>query len=175
MIDNHTGFKHIGNIFGIPLFAHWNMLLELLAFFAVGLIENEILLGVFLFAAILFKTLIHELGHAFAAKYCKVEVYYIELSIFGGICSVSKPRDFKSDLLYLSGGFLLEMVFFVFTLIYGYFFGFSIFIVLLLIANFILLFIPNIIPRKGKEGRPPTDGYQIINLLMKKFKKIPYE
>lgn len=86
-----------GRLFGIPIYINVNLFLLALLFgygyFTSGSLTN-ISYGVLLFLGVIFSVLVHELGHAFAARFYGVSVSHIELNGLGGYCAFSGGLPF---------------------------------------------------------------------------------
>jgi Zn-dependent protease len=92
----------LGRIFGIPIGLHWSLLLILFWILYSVTDTFKVITGdqttAFLYAgafAVLFylSILLHELGHAFAARHSKIGISGIDLWMFGGIAKMSRDAD----------------------------------------------------------------------------------
>lgn len=88
------GSAEIGRIFGIPIVldASFILLAALYGFhnFTSGNAVS-ISYGLVLVAGVALSILLHELGHALAARYWRVPTAYIELNGIGGLCHFARP------------------------------------------------------------------------------------
>lgn len=88
----------LGKMMGIPLKMHWSIFAFLLYVPALGYFKNigwgEMLLLLIVIIFVLFSVLLHELGHAFAARKLGVKTYDIVLSLIGGVARLERiPED----------------------------------------------------------------------------------
>lgn len=88
------GKYEVGRIAGIPILldASFILLIGLYGFshFTSGNLTS-VSYGVVLVAGVAMSILLHELGHAFAARYYRVPTSYIELNGLGGLCHYARP------------------------------------------------------------------------------------
>ena len=78
---------------GVPILLHWTVLLGLVWF---GLRYQRIVPALLTFFGFFALLLVHELGHAIAARSRMVSVYEIRLYLLHGLCSHAmpyRPRD----------------------------------------------------------------------------------
>ena len=123
--------------------------------------------------------LLHEFGHATAAKLCGLKVKSIELSGAGGQCKFDPPQTFKSALFTCSGGFLAQLVLLLVILSVVQVFGrpegllatiwFEVFV-----RGNLLLLLSNALPLKLQGDFIATDGFHILRLLWRKLRGQPY-
>lgn len=101
--------------------------------------------------------LVHEFGHAFAAKYFSHNVRAVLLTGAGGWCLVDEPDTFGSKAAFYSGGLVAQFLALCLVTILLVAFGnpeslvLSSFVVVFTAVNVVLMVI-NIIPYKGNDG-----------------------
>lgn len=88
----------IGKLMGIPMKLHWSIFIFLLYipficyYKKIGTADTILL--VVLIVLILFSVLLHELGHAYAARNMGIKTHDIVLSLIGGVARLEKiPED----------------------------------------------------------------------------------
>jgi Zn-dependent protease len=83
------------SVAGIPIAAHWSLLLAVgLLSWRVGDIAAGVVVAILLFTSVL----LHELGHAFAARRFGLPIAGIDLHVFGGTAKmVAPPRSPKEE------------------------------------------------------------------------------
>lgn len=177
-------FKQLSNfkikvftLFDIPLYLGYSFIL----FFVIALIYNLVLLGIshnfdrFIFPLMFMSTLwffviLHEYGHALAAKYIfKLKVDLIILHMFGGLACINlNARKHMSDLIITLAGPLVNLG--VFLILWPIILNLEntgiLYVVLfyVLTANFII-FTFNMLPLF------PMDGGRILRSLISIFTK----
>jgi stage IV sporulation protein FB len=167
-----SGFWKLAHWKSIPIYAHWTILL----WFPWYLLQGSSLIWVvptfFCFATIL---LLHELGHAIAARYTKTRVHAIRLFVMHGECQHDTPYYETEDILIAWGGVIGQLCLLVFALATQYLlklyspvltYILSPIFDVLIRTNLLILAI-NLIPVK------PLDGYiawRIIPIVLKKFR-----
>jgi stage IV sporulation protein FB len=92
---------------GVPILLHWSILLALVWFWIRYQQIVPMLLTFFGFFALL---LIHELGHAMAARSRSVPVFGIRLYLLHGLCSHAQPRNERDNVFIAWGGVLAQAV-----------------------------------------------------------------
>ncbi|MEQ1650985.1 MAG: site-2 protease family protein [Hyphomicrobium sp.] len=88
------GQTEIGKIFGIPIILDASFILLAVLFgfhHFTSANAASISYGVVLVAGVGLSILLHELGHALAARYWRVPTAYIELNGLGGLCHFARP------------------------------------------------------------------------------------
>ena len=95
---------YIARPFGIPLFLHWSFVLGAvvyaLFFSSAGLLAT--LVGI---AALFGSVVLHELGHALAARWYGIETAHITLYPFGGVAAIKDiPKEPKAELVIALAG-----------------------------------------------------------------------
>jgi Zn-dependent protease len=94
-------------IFGLPISAHWSLLvaLALMGISSGGL--SGIMLGIFMFVSVL----LHELGHAAVAIRRRVPMEGIDLHLFGGVAKMkAPPRSPKDEIAIAAAGPLVSLM-----------------------------------------------------------------
>ncbi|MEQ1670036.1 MAG: site-2 protease family protein [Hyphomicrobium sp.] len=114
------GSAQVGRIFGIPIVLDGTFILLALLYgfhnFTSGSTAS-ISYGVVLVAGVALSILLHELGHALAARYWAVPTAYIELNGLGGLCHFARamPQNRVANIVMLLAGpaanFILWQVF----------------------------------------------------------------
>ena len=85
----------------VPIFAHWSLLI---AFFLALAATQNIVKASISFCSFFFLMLIHELGHAAAARKMGVPVISIELYPVHGLCYFEMPDSARADIFIAWGG-----------------------------------------------------------------------
>jgi len=152
----------VTRIVGIPVKVHPSFLLLVAAFFLFQRFSpdgNNTLLQSLLIASLFLFVLLHELGHALAAKYFKIQTKDITLYPFGGIARISqKPKNCWEDLVISFAGPATN--FLIAALIFPFDFLFAVqFVRFLLIIN-IVMGVFNLLPIY------PMDGGRILNAIL---------
>ena len=116
--------RYVGlKLFGVPVLLHWT-------FPAVGFSTGFIVASLFLTtsvalslqiflwttAAVVVLVLVHELGHAVAAKILRLELVAVVIAHVGGRCFVAKKPSPRQDLFLSASGTLAQMAVFLATL-----------------------------------------------------------
>ena len=84
---------HLATLFGIPIRLHWSFL-ALMAGIAVWVGPSGILPAMVLAVGLFGSVLLHELGHALAARRYGIQTAHITLYPFGGIAAILQlPRN----------------------------------------------------------------------------------
>ncbi|MEJ2156889.1 MAG: ATP-dependent Clp protease adaptor ClpS [Desulfobacteraceae bacterium] len=114
--------------------------------------------------------ILHELGHASAARILGLKVFSLEISGAGGLCITEPPPNFITAIAFSSAGILAQALLLLGTASYLIIFGnpTSIFgtclVITFTIANGIVLVL-NLIPHKRHGDDFGTDGYLLWKLL----------
>lgn len=109
------GQVEIGRIFGIPIVLDGSFILLALLFgmhhFTSGS-TTGLSYGVVLVAGVALSILLHELGHALAARAFRVPTAYIELNGLGGLCHFARamPPDRMKNIVMLLAGPLVNLI-----------------------------------------------------------------
>ncbi len=150
-------------IYDIPIYIHWTFPVGgTFVAFSLGTIAWKTVIPLVLAYTTLI--LVHELGHAFAAKIISSKVHAILVTAAGGWCFADAPCSFRARLAYHAGGIIAQMMALGATAILVALFGNpsslvqNCFVFVFTIVNLILIII-NIIPAKG------TDGEKLWGLL----------
>jgi stage IV sporulation protein FB len=101
------GLWQIAKWKGVPILLHWSVLLALLWF---GYRYQRIAPALLTFFGFLALLLIHELGHAIAARARKVAVFGIRLYLLHGVCSHAMPHRERDHVFIAWGGVLAQAV-----------------------------------------------------------------
>lgn len=92
---------------GVPILLHWSVLLGLVWF---GLRYQRVVPTLLTFSGFFALLLVHELGHAIAARSRKVHVFGIRLYLLHGVCSHARPYRERDDVFIAWGGVLAQGV-----------------------------------------------------------------
>ena len=104
------GSLKLGRIAGIEVSLHWTLLL-LVAFVALNAPAGGVLWQVTLVTALFGCVLLHELGHALAARQFGIGTHGITLLLFGGIATLERmPRRPQQELWIAVAGPLVNVV-----------------------------------------------------------------
>ncbi len=94
---------YVGNLVGVPIFAHWSALIMVLMV-AAGSYQQPVVLVVTLIVLI-FAILLHELGHGLTAQAFGSRGITITLWAFGGLCrSTRDPARIGRELAIVAAG-----------------------------------------------------------------------
>ncbi len=104
----------IGRWKGVPILLHWSVLLGLVWF---GLLYRQIVPALLTFLGFFALLLVHELGHAVAARSRNVRVFGIRLYLLHGLCSHAPPYRERDDVFIAWGGVLAQGVVLVLALV----------------------------------------------------------
>jgi Zn-dependent protease/predicted transcriptional regulator len=104
----------LGKLAGIKLFVHWTffILLAILAFMGVrrGMDMNQLVWYLLFILTLFFCVLLHELGHALAARRYKIQTKDIMLLPIGGLARLENiPEDPKQELVIAVAGPLVNV------------------------------------------------------------------
>lgn len=99
---------------GVPILLHWSVLLGLVWF---GLRYQRLVPTLLTFSGFFALLLVHELGHAIAARSRKVHVFGIRLYFLHGLCSHAQPHRERDDVFIAWGGVLAQGVILVMALL----------------------------------------------------------
>ena len=141
----------------VPIHIHWT--------FPVGGLFVAFFLGnvswktaIPLAAAYTALILVHELGHAIAAKMSAQKVHAVLVTAAGGWCFADEPHSFESRLAYYAGGIVAQVLALLVTVTLISLFGnpaslaLNCFVLVFTIVNVILIII-NIVPSEGTDGK----------------------
>jgi stage IV sporulation protein FB len=88
---------------GVPILMHWSVLLGLVWF---GLRYQRLVPALLTFLGFFALLLVHELGHAIAARSRNVPVFGIRLYLLHGLCSHAQPHR-ERDVVFIAWGGVL--------------------------------------------------------------------
>lgn len=115
------GQVQIGRLFGVPIVLDGSFILLALLFgfsyFTAGSMTS-LSYGIVLVTGVALSILLHELGHALAARYYGVPTAFIELNGLGGLCHFARalpPSRWKNIVVLLAGPFANLILWQVFT------------------------------------------------------------
>jgi len=98
-------------MFGVRIRLHWSVLLIAVACAVVALDEPSSALSAISAMCSYFAILvIHELGHAFVARYFGYDVYEIRIAVFIGQCVYEAPRNELHDAVIAWGGVAAQLL-----------------------------------------------------------------
>jgi ATP-dependent Clp protease adapter protein ClpS len=101
------GYVRVARIGGASLDLHWTCILGGIVLSAAGEFRPRLLLP--LIAGCLLVVLVHELGHALAARALGLKVFGIRLRGMGGHCVTSLPIGARATLILFSAGVLAQL------------------------------------------------------------------
>lgn len=94
---------------GVPIYIHWTFPVGgLLLTFFLGEVTWKTTIP--LMAAYTMLILVHELGHAFAAKIASSKVHAVLVMAIGGWCFADEPTSFIFRLTYYAGGIVAQLL-----------------------------------------------------------------
>lgn len=177
-MDNHKpGYIKIATIRGTPVLLHWSFLVGCI--FIALLFRAEAQEILYICTAYATLIILHELGHAVAARSFGMQVYSIELSGIGGICRAEIPKSRAAALTYVSAGLIVQLCLLVVAGTYISHNGWptttaggSIAFALTGINALMILW--NLIPMKERRQNHGTDGYLLWKLLLQSLQRLPY-
>jgi ATP-dependent Clp protease adapter protein ClpS len=177
MSDNKTGNLKIIIIKGIPVYVHWSLLLAglLISINAKFAIPETIYLCI----GYTLLIILHELGHAYVARYFGLKVLSIEISGAGGLCLTETPPTFIAAIAFSSAGILAQAFLLLGTVLYLITIEnapsvFSTCLVIsFIIANGVIIVL-NLIPWKRHIDNFGTDGYLLWKLIVNRIRGKSY-
>jgi Zn-dependent protease/predicted transcriptional regulator len=106
---------YLGSYFGIPVSVHWSFLLLIFYFvwisFKQGQTSMQLFTQILFVLSVFLCVLLHEFGHALAAKKYGIKTHSIVLLPIGGLASLEKlPSDPKQELWVAFAGPLVNIV-----------------------------------------------------------------
>ena len=159
------GYIDVGRAFGIPIRMHWAAPLGLLLWSS----PNGFHFAPGAYAGIALVILIHELGHAFVMRMCRVAVERIDFTIIGGECRGSAGHvDPMQHALIAWGGVLAQFVLLVTVAASWPFLPFTRtqaggdFVHALIVSNFFIAIV-NLLPFRGFDG---AQAWKIVSLTL---------
>ena len=177
---DRAGYLRLPPLWGVPLFIHWSYPIggvgvALYASIMVRKLQLVDAAGYFVGYTLLI--LVHELGHAVAARTCKLRVLAVEMTGAGGLCLFEAPTTNGQAILVTAGGLIGQAALFAGTLAALSVFGVpdSAF-ARCLAGSFTVInaaiALLNVLPFKG--GKFDTDGYTLWHLCLNALKGEPY-
>ncbi len=112
-----SGYRQFGRWKGVPLYFHWTLLLWLPWYWWTRRSFMWAVVTLIAFAALM---LVHELGHAFAARARNTEVFSIKLFAMHGQCEHEEAYYASDDIFIAWGGVFAQGVLLVVTLTLRY-------------------------------------------------------
>ena len=153
----NNGYLYPFYIKGIPVLIHWS--------FPAGGIFLAFMLGdtsldtvISLIIAYTLLIIVHEFGHAFAAKLYSLKVHAVLITASGGWCYADIPTTISSKLFFYGGGLIAQLLLLAITIVLLLVFGspsstiINSFALVFTIINALMIAI-NIYPSKGTDGK----------------------
>jgi Zn-dependent protease len=148
------------SVFGLPVYLHWS--LPALGSVIGGLVmflSGGLSLPIFLWSSLscIALAVIHELGHAAAARAAALQVHGIILAGNGGWCVTSEPKSIAGGLLLYSGGLLAQLLVLILVVLSLWWFGAPTSLplncaVIVLTGGNVVVMLINAIPRGTNDG-----------------------
>lgn len=162
------GYFKIAEFGDIPLYVHWSVPLGGIFFAWMGHIDPK--LWLYYVITITCLLVIHEFGHAIAARLVGLKIHSVEIFGFGGVCRIDKPRRLSHAFLVYSAGLIAQFVLLLVTQVYLSIRGkpngdFESAAVYTFTTVNIIMFFMNLIPVKLTRNWA-TDGRVLWNLLV---------
>jgi len=161
---------------GVPVYVHWSFLIGglIISMFAGGGI-NLIMYCSMAYALLI---LIHEFGHALAAKVMGLRVHAIHMSGLGGRCITDPPHSVEGAFFLYSSGLLAQLAVFAGSVLYIGTFGwpestYGICLVNTFTFVNLVIFVCNLFPGKI-SAHAFTDGQMLWKLAMHVLRRQPY-
>jgi len=165
------GFARLASVADIPIYVHWSCFLGGVVLAAAGSFDQHLLPPLIL--GYLLVILIHEAGHAVAARWLGLKVFSIRLRGLGGVCITEPIPGARATLVVFSAGLVAQIALFA-----AVFAGRQLwdkpegpmlagFIYALTFGN-AFAFACSLIPMTSREGRP-TDGRVLLQLAQDRF------
>jgi len=142
---------------GIPVLFHWTFPLGGL-FVAFSLGDLSWLTAVPLVVAYTTLILIHELGHAVAARIYSLDVHVLLVTAVGGWCFAEGPVSTSSKVAFYGGGIIAQLILLAITAGFLVNYGnpssivINCFMLVFTVINVILLIV-NVLPMEGTDGK----------------------
>lgn len=148
------------SVFGLPVFVHWSVPALGATFGGMAVAASGTLsMSIFLWSSLTTMALIviHELGHAIAAKAASLQVHGFVFAGAGGWCVVSEPTTIGAGLLLFAGGWIAQALVFVVTSISLWKFGAPshqplICAVVVLTGGNLILILTSMVPHRMNDG-----------------------
>ena len=121
---------------------------------------------------------LHEAGHAAAARACGLRVFSVEISGIGGLCMSERPPSLYMALVYSSAGLTVQIALLAATLGWIGYVGppssppGRCFAVVFASVNSVML-VMNLIPHKPRGAPIGTDGHLIWTLVLNRIRRRP--
>ena len=177
MSDTKKGSFKLNILKGIPVSVHWTFLAGglLISVFVKFDLPDTICFCI----AYALLVIIHELAHATAARFSRLQVFEVEISGTGGLCLTESPRNFSAAMALSSAGILAQVFILVSTLFYIEIFGkptsnFGECLAITFIYVNVVMLVFNTIPSKEPSDNFGTDGYLLWKLLANRIRGRPY-
>ncbi|MCB9683626.1 MAG: M50 family metallopeptidase [Alphaproteobacteria bacterium] len=156
---------HVISLSGIPLRLHWSFSLLIVAMVAMGGYQFGLpgmLAGAFASVGLSISVVLHELGHALAARRFGIETAHITLYPFGGVAAIERmPEEPDQEIVIALAG---PAVNFVLAAIAGWIWlGTSQPFALVFVASNVLMGLFNLIPAF------PMDGGRVLRAVLAKY------
>jgi Zn-dependent protease len=150
------GFGRIGRLAGIDVFLHWSVV-ALVAILFLTVSTRDLGAKVFLVAAVIGVMVLHELGHALAARRLRYRVHSIEIYPFVGLTSHDAPASLADKGLIAWAGVLAQLAVAAPLIAYTAVFGFTPYgVVNAVIGVFgyfsLAIAVFNLLPARGLDG-----------------------
>ena len=149
---------------GIPVLVHWSFPLGVV-FVAFFLGDVSWATAIPLVLAYTTLILLHELGHALAARIFTLDVHVLLVSAVGGWCFAEGPSSATAKVAFYSGGIIAQLLVLAITAAYLVLFGnpptvfLNSFVLVFTVVNVIILVV-NILPAEGTDGKKL---WQVLN------------
>lgn len=174
-IPNHSarppGFARLASVGGIPIYLHWTCFLGGVLLAAAGSFDQHLLLPLIL--GYLLVILIHEAGHAVAARSLGLKVFSIRLRGLGGVCITEPIPGARATLVVFSAGLAAQLALFAAVFLARQLWDkpegptLAGFMCALTFGN-VFAFAWSLIPMTSRAGQP-TDGRVLLQLILDRF------
>lgn len=164
-------------IAGIPVFAHWSVLVCAALLFLFAKFDAEATAG--LLGSYVGLIALHEAAHAIAATSVKLRVSSISISGVGGLCRFQTPTSYGPAFLVSSAGLLMQLVLLISTVAALAIFGpptstFSSYVAFGFIYVNGAMIVLNLVPEKRQQSHFGTDGFLLWALITRASRKQPF-
>lgn len=167
--SDRRGYAQIFKIWGIPVYMHWSLPYGglLIAVYA-GLDIRDIGYSCIGYVMLI---LIHEAGHAWAARFFRLKVFAVELSGVGGLCRLSCSQSVTQAAVIYSAGIVAQLLLLFMTLLFTKIFGdpisgFGKCIFAVFTTVNVILIVFNLIPGKVDSSGLSNDGAVLWSLFL---------
>lgn len=145
---------------GVQIYVNWSLpfLGAAIAYFPAMHSDGSVVASYFTaLLCLIALVVLHELGHAVAARACSMRVHAIVLSGYGGCCIVDIPNQRSQAALVFAGGLLAQLLVLVLTIGYLQVYGPSSSrvansAVFVLVGINIIFMLVNLAPTQGSDG-----------------------